>query len=272
MISHPPPSFGVGDVATTIRAEASQPDFRKRIEDARANLAAAEADYQRHAASHRLNEVPVDSTAHGFDSAESVRLYEYRLLEKPCGRQHYEEILASSTKCLLCGCGRATTVDHFLPKSRYPNLTVCPINLIPACKDCNYAKSDSPADSPTYLHPYFVSLEDVEVVATQQNSSPASIEFSIAGDASTPVVASARFHFRELGLSSIYQFHALHELPTCYQQYSRIYDEQGAAGVAHFLRTRATSAKARERHGWRQAAYLCWSRSPDFCEQGWQIA
>src|SRR6266446_4463738 len=50
---------------------------------------------------------------------------------------------------------------HHLPKSRYPDLSVSPINLVPCCMDCNTNKR---AIFPTSgqeetLHPYYDNFE-----------------------------------------------------------------------------------------------------------------
>ena len=78
-------------------------------------------------------------------------------------RQHYDKLVISSPqrKCPFCGFGRATTLDHVLNKSDYPWLSIVPINLVPACKDCNHGKGTSRADSASdqTIHPYFESEE-----------------------------------------------------------------------------------------------------------------
>lgn len=52
----------------------------------------------------------------------------------------------SNNKCVYCEClvGKGTVdmhVDHFQPKSIYPDLVVVWDNLLPSCPDCNRAKS-----------------------------------------------------------------------------------------------------------------------------------
>ena len=47
------------------------------------------------------------------------------------------------------------------PKSHYPALAVVPINLVPACRDCNNAKKTQVPSLPNdiFLHPYYDNVE-----------------------------------------------------------------------------------------------------------------
>ncbi|MEH8019839.1 hypothetical protein [Rheinheimera metallidurans] len=72
--------------------------------------------------------------------SELVKLYEqyFRASEKPA-RKVYDAILNSAQdKCPFCGgIGTPRNLDHFLPKSHYPQFSVLPSNLVPSCRDCN---------------------------------------------------------------------------------------------------------------------------------------
>jgi 5-methylcytosine-specific restriction endonuclease McrA len=65
-------------------------------------------------------------------------------------RNIYDKILvASQGRCPYCAdIGDARTLDHYLPKAKFPGLSVHPYNLIPACRDCN---TDAGAGYPTLL-------------------------------------------------------------------------------------------------------------------------
>jgi hypothetical protein len=63
------------------------------------------------------------------------------------------------TLCPICGeAGRPNTLDHYLPKARYPHFCVTPLNLFPMCDACQLAKGNKTGntDSPRFfIHPYF---------------------------------------------------------------------------------------------------------------------
>lgn len=71
----------------------------------------------------------------------------------------------------------AVTVEHFLPKGRYPVLSVHAANLVPACKDCNEPKSDKdPLENARLLdlfvpyHRHALDFCDIRVLPTQDGS------------------------------------------------------------------------------------------------------
>lgn len=57
---------------------------------------------------------------------------------KPARHIYDSIMLAADEKCPYCGgIGRPRNLDHYLPKSFYPQFSILPINLIPSCRDCN---------------------------------------------------------------------------------------------------------------------------------------
>ena len=56
------------------------------------------------------------------------------------------------------------SIEHFLPKSKYPALSIHPFNLFPSCEKCNHKKGDKDPllnmKYPYILHPYNHPLED----------------------------------------------------------------------------------------------------------------
>jgi 5-methylcytosine-specific restriction endonuclease McrA len=45
-------------------------------------------------------------------------------------------------KCQYCGISSPASIDHYLPKSRFPEFSVFPLNLLPCCGECNRIKAD----------------------------------------------------------------------------------------------------------------------------------
>lgn len=91
-----------------------------------------------------------------------INLYEYYLRNKKTGngRKIYEKLIANANeKCPLCGhIGYPSTLDHFMPKAKYPQFSILPMNLIPSCKDCNLGeKGDNFAQTKEdqLIHPFF---------------------------------------------------------------------------------------------------------------------
>lgn len=97
----------------------------------------------------------------GLRKSDLVKLYDQYLLgaDKPA-RHIYEELLVSAReKCPFCGgIGRPRNIDHFLPKSKFPQFSVLPVNLVPSCRDCNMdgkaARTAASAED-QIIHPYW---------------------------------------------------------------------------------------------------------------------
>lgn len=91
------------------------------------------------------------------------KLYTDKLAHKDgCCRAFYDKIkVQAADTCPYCEVGRITTLDHFLPKCEHPTFSITPINLVPACSDCNHLKHDKcpTTSSDAFVHPYF---EDTE--------------------------------------------------------------------------------------------------------------
>lgn len=80
---------------------------------------------------------------------DSINLYSNRF------KKVREEFLSSYylIDCPICGREEfKTNIDHVLPKSKYVQYSITPINLVPMCSDCNKEKGD---DSKVSFHPYF---------------------------------------------------------------------------------------------------------------------
>ena len=88
------------------------------------------------------------------------QLYTRRLARRGTRARRYYDELRSATPngvCPFCAHRQVATLDHYMPKSRFPDLAVTPANLVPACSDCNKAKLDQlPATNlEAVIHPFY---------------------------------------------------------------------------------------------------------------------
>lgn len=67
-------------------------------------------------------------------------------------------------RCPYCGIGEVNTVDHILPKDRFPEYAFLPINLIYICSKCNSQKSDKYIHNKKrlFINPYIDNFLDEE--------------------------------------------------------------------------------------------------------------
>ncbi|MBO0481256.1 HNH endonuclease [Candidatus Enterococcus courvalinii] len=64
--------------------------------------------------------------------------------------------------CAICD-AHADTLDHVLPKSKYVQYTITPVNLVPLCSRCNRVKKDKVTEVDKIIfHPYFHDYHKME--------------------------------------------------------------------------------------------------------------
>lgn len=63
------------------------------------------------------------------------------------------ELLSMIRECPYCGFGEPTTLDHYMPESKYKELATCRLNLVPLCWKCNHKKKDK--DYQGFIHSYY---------------------------------------------------------------------------------------------------------------------
>jgi DNA-binding transcriptional LysR family regulator len=59
--------------------------------------------------------------------------------------------------CPACG-SPPETLDHYLPKGRYPQFVITPVNLTPMCDPCHRRKKEKTGNAVSprfFIHPYF---------------------------------------------------------------------------------------------------------------------
>ena len=81
----------------------------------------------------KTHTIPTADNVGGVVSkAEMLDIYESKFV-KGTGRPYYDKYMSLPTngKCPFCGIGTVSTLDHYLPKSKYPALATTPKNMIP---------------------------------------------------------------------------------------------------------------------------------------------
>ncbi|MBO9706700.1 MAG: HNH endonuclease [Caulobacter sp.] len=134
--------------------------------------------------------------------------------------------------CLLCNAAQPRTIDHLLPQSDYPALSIYAPNLIGACADCNRIKSNKCHDDPArqFVHPYFEPIPTdlpflrAEVIADGVLSPQFEIvdHDGIDGE----LTARLRWQFAELQVNSFYR----NEAVLFFQKRQYAWEEAAEAG------------------------------------------
>lgn len=194
------------------------------------------------------------------------------------GRPTYDKIMSLPPRgiCPLCGQRIVTTLDHYLPKSKYPALAVTPANLIPCCFDCNHGKLaefPSSAEDQT-LHPYYDDFTKEQwLYADIIKSSPPALLFVARPPAEWDTVRKARVnnHLRIFQLGKLYAANAADELLNIRASLVAAHNRGGAAEVKVFLQDAAGSRTAIHVNSWQTAMYQALSLSDWFCDTGYGL-
>ena len=154
-----------------------------------------------------------------------------------------------------------------------PLLCVTPANLVPACSDCNKAKSDASfaTAADQILHPYFDDVDQdpwlkAEVV---QGPPPALVFFADPPQHwATDLAARVRHHFKAFGLADLYGSQAAAELAEIAYELAQVHEAGGEQAVKEHLELAAKSRGKVNRNHWRTAAYRALVGSSWYCSGG----
>ena len=277
MWSLEPPELDTEETYETCISRVRSPALKARLEAVTGDVVAAADDYEAAATAAQLHTiVSADNVGALVSRDEMAKVYTYRMVKKGApGRPVYDELLASSPhdRCPLCGQRIVSTLDHHLPKARFPALVVTPINLIPACADCNKLKLDAAPGSAedVMLHPYFDDIEDDRwLYAEVSENAPAGVRFFVVPHESWDELTGVRVetHFSVLKLSSLYAAQAAQELVSIRFYLSQLYAAGGADAVQAHLLEMADSTAHAHTNAWRTATYEAFAESAWFCDGG----
>lgn len=277
MIKLDRPLLDAEDVFAACISRIRDQGLKQRMVDVTDDIVDASEEFDDAAAHNRLHQIVRQAMVGGqVTRAEMEAVYTNRMAKKGApGRDAYDTLFTSAPqgKCPLCGHRTVSTLDHHLPKAHYPALAVAPLNLVPACADCNKAKLASlPATaSEETLHPYFDDITgDRWLYAEVVEEDPAALRFFVDAPAHWGAVLAARvdLHFRTLGLAKLYASEAADELLNIRHQLQIIYAAGGAAMVRAEMEERRQSSSAVRVNGWRTITFEAFAESVWFCNGG----
>lgn len=185
---------------------------------------------------------------------------------------------APGERCPYCGIGRVSTLDHYLPKSKFPRLSVLVANLVPSCRDCNMGgKSTSVASRagaqpihPYYDGDYFNSAQ--WLFCEVQHTRPAAISFYADPPAIWPDFARerTRSHMLAFDLNARFSVEAAEELSHIRQMFIAYYEGASADERGQHLLNMEGAERQIHPNSWKRALYQALGNSRWFCEVGYR--
>lgn len=163
------PNLIAQDVFTTCISRVRDPNLKRRLTNITNNVVTASNQFDNLATTNQLHRIGRQVNVGGVITkrGNERRLYPKDGQKNSPGRDAYDLLFNSAVqgKCPLCAQRIVSTLDRRLPKAHYPALAVTPLNLVPACSDCNKAKlANLPTtSSEETLHPYYDYVERAPV-------------------------------------------------------------------------------------------------------------
>jgi hypothetical protein len=134
-------------------------------------------------------------------------------------RAMYGELLqVTEGRCPMCGFGEASTLDHYLPSSQYPEFSVFARNLIPACARCNQLKGYWVGKTPgeQFLHAFIHQIPSIAILVCRVEVQPRTVLVQYRARenhrAQPDVLSRMLYQFDRLQLADRFKRQALNEL------------------------------------------------------------
>lgn len=229
---------------------------------------------------HKLKPMP-PATLNPVTLDNLKDLYSTQMVNKSGrARIHYDKILADAKKnhCCFCSDGDPTEIDHFLPKSIFPEFSILPINLVPACHRCNKLKINHTPTScaDTYIHPYYEEYKDIIWLEARLDFSSGNYPTAIYQISSNlqsnshNLTKRIEHQFSKLQLNQRYSQKAAGEILDIEQRLRKLSKRRsGSELVKHHLSEEASSRAVVNKNSWQTALYKCLSLDSHFISMKW---
>lgn len=258
--------------ADSIRKDAA---LEKRLKSVVTYVSLKTDAYLKHARAHRLDKInPRKSVKGGMASKYDMKKAYKRLRDMSSCRPIYNDILGAAEEiCPLCNDREASTLDHYLPKSKYPTFAVTPVNLVPCCYKCNNLKKSDVVSSAEkqFLHPYFDDVEHEHwLFAKVIQTRPATITFFVNPSHSIDATLRKRleYHVQMLKLQGYFTTKSQRRLTGIRKRLKKLLKNGGAQEVKKHLKEEADSYFSVSKNHWETAFYQACAKSRWFCKGG----
>lgn len=199
----------------------------------------------------------------GANKDDLIFLYDDKFSKKgQIARKYYDELmlLAPYGRCPQCGQRQVRTLDHYLPKSKYPMLSVVPYNLIPSCSDCNKDKLDEVAQihEQETIHPYYDDFNDeIWIKALIIEEEPISFNFYTEKPESwsEEKYSRAKNHFKVFGLNKLYKPYAAELFVSEIKWIKRVFNRCGEEIAKQEIFERISDEQVLRKNNWKAAFY-----------------
>lgn len=250
-------------------------EFKERLELCADEIADAINDYDDKKNNNRLHRIHSADSISGIVSNEEMkRLYNNKFVgKKGPGRKYYDKLISSAKNgvCPICGHREVSTLDHYLSKMKYPLFAVALINLIPACKDCNFTKGEYEFNDEKYatLHPYYDEIDNVIWLNAKLNEGDDIVfifEVLRPEEWNDLLYERVKNHFKTFNLNKLYSVQAAVEFEGIKRMLIKIYQRSGVEEIRGYLKECLESHEYVNLNSWKCGMYRALIKSDWFYE------
>jgi hypothetical protein len=271
------PTDDACDVYTLCISRVRKRALRVRLQRVLPDIRAAASALSAAGAGRTFYRIPIANNVGGIVSTQEMSaVYDSRMAKKGApGRSIYDRLVSAAPhmRCPLCGQRMVSTLDHYMARAYFPALAVVPLNLVPACADCNkkkLAKVAGAANEQT-LHPYFDDVDsDVWLRAEVIEGPSPVLRYFVDAPGDWPAVMRGRVqhHFSALELGALYASHSGEELMNIRHALTLLFERAGIEGVRAHLLSELESRTRIHINSWQAAMYRALSASDWYCGGG----
>lgn len=253
----------VKEVYNVCISKINDDEKKKIMEECIDELVEDEKLYEEKAMRGELSQFPQkEIMCNAITIEEMKKVYSYRMVnKKQPGRIYYNKLLNLVEICPFCGVRDVSTLDHYLPKSKYASIVVTPINLLPVCRDCNINKDTiNPVnDGEEIWHPYYDDFQQFRwLFVCVKQVTPPNIKYyiNIPDDlANDKIIKKIKSSFIRLKLGSLYSKNAVKEMKDIEFYMKTLKTNVGISGVKQQLEMMYESFKQNDINSWKVALY-----------------
>lgn len=202
--------------------------------------------------------VPVALNGSSKDCEDMVELYSYRSAKMSKLRI---DVLSTdgylNEMCPICESVKATTFDHYLPKSQYQLFAVHPQNLIPCCTECNGHKQNNIFDA-NHKRRYWNAYLDENTTEQYlycdigEDKGMPTVEFKVVkGNLSNRYFEIVKNTFKDLHLKDNYRDSSRREIVNLKDRCCSYYVKNQAEGLETCLQVVADTIYDKDVNNWK---------------------
>ncbi|MFB6895839.1 hypothetical protein [Streptomyces hydrogenans] len=170
---------------------------------------------------------------------------------------------------------KVATLDHFLPKGKFPEYAVLAVNLVPVCERCNHRKGEEcdTAEGVLMFHAFLDTFPEVEILKAEVSvGETVSVAYRIDRPDSLDVAVYARIvkQFSVLDLLEYYKAEAISEMVDQVELYMLAGVTGGRDRLKFVLESLAAGPATGNVNHWKAVLFRALAQSDEFLEGGYR--